>query len=133
MTEQNTQENAIMPTEEAYGLIRSRVYAPAFFTKLAEQYGYQPQTDQEAADMLDMAAQIRYAQDVEEKQAGSNDGLLKVAKQRLHAELANRGIDVANETSTETDLVKQAAVYASHDPALATAFLSLHAQAADAE
>ena len=128
MTEQATQETP-MNADDAFALIHQRVYAPAFFTKLAQDYSIQPQSTQEALDMLHMASQIRYAQELEEKQAGANS-FLAAAQQHLQQEMSARGIDTAGNSGEPTadQQVKQAAVYASHDPELAQALLSLHMQ-----
>lgn len=128
MTEQATQETP-MNSDDAFALVHQRVYAPAFFTKLAQDYNIQPQNEQEAIDMLHMASQIRYAQEMEEKRAGANS-FLSAAQTHLQQELSAMGIGdtESNAAITADQHIKQAAVYASHDPELAQALLSLHMQ-----
>ncbi|HRV29025.1 MAG TPA: hypothetical protein P5522_09595 [Spirochaetia bacterium] len=53
-------KKAEMAKQAAFDVMASTVYNPIFFAKLA-QYGIVPQTEQEAADLLKAASNVRAA------------------------------------------------------------------------
>ena len=118
---------AVMDPNDAFALVHSRIYSPVFFEKLATDFNLAPQTEEEAYQMLNMAASLRQGHMQEEKQASSNS-LLSAAQQHLNSQLQQMGLAPA--ATEPADVIKQAAVQGSFDPELSHAFLSLEASAA---
>lgn len=79
--------------------------------------------------MLTMAAQLRQAHDLHEKQASANTGLAG-AHAHLNQQLAAMGVPSQPQPDQSQHQVKQAAAQASFDPDLSHAILSLQAAAA---
>ena len=129
MSEQAPQDQVqIMDPAEAYGLVHQRVYAPVFFTKLAEDYGISPQTEEEAMDLLERAGQLRVAFNEQQKTASVDQtSVVKAAGQHLDSVMKQAGYPVDDVAQRR---VKQAAQEVSMDPALAHAVISLQAGAA---
>ena len=124
-----TQQPEVLNPDAAFATIHHRVYAPVLFTKLANDYGIRPRNDQERAQMLSMAQELRAAHDQNlEKRGDAQTQLLARAQHQLHGTLAESGIDLGQEDA----LSKQAALEISGDPELAHAVLSLHAAHAQA-
>lgn len=112
--------------DTAYAIVHQRVYVPAFFEKLAKDYNWRPQNQQEVQTALQMAAQLREAFDAEqEKQAAANNPLLR-AQQHLNQVMKQAGYPSLNPTPQDLQ-IKQAAAHGSFDPQLAAAVLSLQA------
>lgn len=129
MTQQNHQPQMLDP-ETAFALVHNRVYAPVFFTKLANDFGIRPRSPQEAQAMLTQAAQLRAARDQQVKMAADEgDGMLAAAGEHLRGVLGDAGFEFEDDMD---NLIKQAAVEVSGDPELAHAVLSLQAAAAAA-
>ena len=134
MTTQANQGGApqVLDPDTAYAVVHQRVYGPVFFEKLAADFNIRPQTQEEAMEMLTMAAQLRSAHDTEqEKQAAATTGLLGQAHAHLNQHLNAQGHQTP-EFDQNQQLVKQAAAQASFDPELANAVLSLQGHAAGA-
>lgn|GEM_PF-5098967 len=134
MTTQAPQGGApqVLDPDTAYAVVHQRVYGPVFFEKLAADFNIRPGTQEEAMEMLTMAAQLRQAHDLEqEKQASSSQGLLGQAHAHLNQHLTAQGIQTP-EFDQNQQLVKQAAAQASFDPELANAVLCLQGHAAGA-
>lgn len=119
----------VLDPDTAYAVVHQRVYGPVFFEKLAADYNIRPRSEQEAMEMLTMAAQLRQAHDLHEKQASANTGLAG-ARAHLNQQLAQMGIQSQPEQNQLQHQVKQAAAQASFDPDLSHAILSLQAAAA---
>lgn len=120
----------VLDPDTAYAVVHQRVYGPVFFEKLAADYNIRPQNEQEAMEMLTMAAQLRSAHDMQEKAASANS-LLGGAHQHLNQQLQSMGMQPqSHQQHQQQNVVKQAAAQASFDPDLAHAILSLQAAAA---
>ena len=64
------EEQNPLTADQAYSELYNRIHAPAFLTKLAQDYGIHPQTEQEALDLLTMGGQLQQAfQSPQNKQA----------------------------------------------------------------
>lgn len=115
----------IMDEDRAFATLYQTVYTPAFFRKLAFDYGFKPRDDNEALRALKLAAQLRVAYDSEqEKVAASKGSVLDRMETGINTMLKRAGHNVPQVLDTQ---LKNAAARASFDPALASAILSLHA------
>lgn len=123
------QQPQMLDPDTAYAMVHQRVYAPVFFSKLAQDYGIKPQSEQEAMEMLAMAGQLRSAHDQGATKQASN-GLLSAAREHLNNALASEGF--ASHDAHNDRLVKRAAAEIAAEPHIANAILSLQAQAAAA-
>ena len=113
--------------DTAYTHVHNSVYAPLFFEKLAGDYGISPANEQEAMQMLTMAAQLRQAHELEqEKQASAAGSVLDAASQHLNAVL---GHQVPAAPTHNDNLVKRAAAQLARDPRMAAAVLAIQANA----
>lgn len=114
-----------MPFDDAYATVHQQVYAPVFFEKLAAEYGIAPQNAAEAGQLLEMAASLRQAHELQvEKTAAAQGSWLGAAQQYLNSTLADMGV-----SPVDSGLVEKAAQQLSLDPSIADAVLSLHAYA----
>lgn len=130
MSETNNNELQLMDPDSAYALVHHKVYSPVFFSKLASDYGIKPGSEQEAYEMMNMAAQLREAHEQgQTKAAGQGSSLLKAAHEHLNNALASEGFDVSQ---PDDGLVEKAAAEVACDPDVAHAILSMQAQAAHA-
>lgn len=112
--------------ETAYAIVHQRVYVPAFFEKLASDYGWRPKTQEEVHTALQMAAQLREAFDAEQEKIAMANNPLSRAQQHLNQVMREAGYPVPHTNQYEQQ-IKQAAAQGSFDPQLASAVLSLHA------
>lgn len=118
---------------EAYAQIHERVYAPAFFNKLASDYGIQPANNDEAYELMTMATKLRAAHDAtQQKQAQaaatSRQSFLKTAHQHLDAVMQQQGLATAPQQANSQEAeIKSAAATLTLDPAIAQAVLQLQA------
>jgi len=129
MSDQN-QAPQVQDPDTAYAMVHQKVYTPVFFTKLANDYGFRPKTDQEAMEMLTMAAQLREGYDQEmEKSASAQGSVLASAHQHLNGTLAESGFDPGGVTD---EMIYKAASEVAFDPEVANAVLSLQVGAAAA-
>lgn len=116
---------------EAYAQIHERVYAPAFFHKLASDYGIQPANDDEAYELMTMATKLRAAHDAtQQKQAqaaaASRQSFLKTAHQHLDSVLQQQGLAAVQQpVSSHEAEIKSAAATLTLDPVIAQAVLQL--------
>jgi len=102
-----------------------RVYADAFFSKMAE-YGYTPRTEADAVAMLETAAQTDQLPDETEKVAA--DSTFVAINSELSQLLAGQGLA----TPTFEDGVKQAAFTYATDANIYKSVLALKAAQAEA-
>lgn len=122
------QAPTLMDPDTAFSVVQERVHNPVFFEKLARDWNIQPRTNEEAMEMLTMAAQLRMAHAHQEKQAAAVRSPLADARSHLNAQMQRIGLggEVAQMHQRQ---VKQAAVQGSFDPELANAILCLQAAA----
>jgi len=127
----NQQQVQLLDPDSAYALVHHKVYSPVFFSKLASDFGIQPQSEAEAMEMMNMAAQLREAHEQGQTKAasGGHGTMLGAAREHLNNALANEGYDVSQPTD---GLVEKAAADVANDPEIAHAVLSLQAGAAHA-
>jgi len=123
---QNTQ--ALPDPAEAYQQLFNNVHAQVFIGKLAS-YGIHPSTEKEAADLFDLAGQLRHV-DSNEKQA-ENHSRFTGAVSALNSVLGASPQTVQQNYANRSQAVKQAAFELSKDPSVYNAVLSL--KAAEAE
>lgn len=79
-----------MTLQESYDVLATQVHAPVFFAKLANNYGYRPNSEEEAIRCLKMAGKLRNAYEKEavktaSKQANTLDELDALLDNRLSA------------------------------------------------
>ncbi len=116
---------AAMPAQDAYAIVHQRVYAPVFRDKLASLGIPGTESDAELAKMMNMAAQLRDAYEINrQKQAASHGSLLDHAQKQLNSELEKRGFAV-RPNPQEDVMRKQACANGARDPQLAHAILSM--------
>lgn len=130
---QQTAQEKQAAAVDAYATLHEQVYAPAFFHKLASDYGIRPDGDEEAYELMTMATKLRTAHDTEQqKQASavvsSRKTFLKTAHQRLDALMQQHGLAKAAQTENTLQAeIKAAAATLTLDPKLAHAALSIQA------
>ncbi len=82
----------MLTAEQAYNVLVTSVHAPVFFRKLASVYSIEPQNEEDAQELLRMAADLRNAHNQStQKQARANGSLIKQARQALQAQLQKEG------------------------------------------
>lgn len=118
----------LLDPDDAFALVHSRVYAPVFFTKLAQDYGIRPANTEEATAMLEMAAQLRAADDQDKQKQAAAGNKLAAARAHLQKALQSEGFQVSNDT--QDHLISKAASEVAMQPDIAHAVLSLQARAA---
>lgn len=114
-------ENQNLTSEEAYNVLVAQVHAPVFFEKLARVWNINPQTQEEARELLLIAGQLRNAHEEENvKQAGARGNFYSEARRNLHQALNQTGYtSLIDEDAT----VKQAADAAIQNPLIKEAAL----------
>lgn len=113
---------APLDANTAYSVVFQRVHAPIFFQKLAAR-NIHPANAEEANTMLEMGSKLHdlYDQEQQQKTAGHTN-LLKQASAHLDNLLGKAAAPAAPPAASR---VKEAAVQASFDPAIAHAVLSI--------
>lgn len=110
--------------DQANAVLISTVQLPVFFEKLAADWGFAPQSDEEAISYLKMAADLRLATaGQQEKAANSRLSLIQRAQQDLGGVL--HGTQSQKTASTIDHQIKSAAQIVAKNPAVAQAILSL--------
>jgi hypothetical protein len=110
---------------EAYQRLVRDVYAPVFFTKLARDYGWAPQSDEDRQQALELAGMLRRAEEEEmAKQAASFNRatLINEATDGMKSEMARRGHPTMP-SSREAAMAKVAAQAVEQDEGLVNAAL----------
>ena len=118
--------------EQAYNHLFTNVHARAFFGKLAS-LGFQPRSEKEAADMLELAGKLRMVEQ-QTKQASATANPYAQASNGLDQVLAQAGLDggIKQASSQERDVaINQVAAQVMEDPDIYNSVLSL--KAAEAE
>lgn len=96
-----------MTPEDAYNILVSQVHAPVFFTKLANVYNIKPETEEDASELLLIAAQLRNAHEQDQaKQASARTNYFADARKELTDKLNITGY---NAIPYDDISVKQAA------------------------
>lgn len=102
-------ENTAIPSvKQAEDLLLQQVQYPAFFEKLAVTWGIRPQSENEAIQMIKMAAYLRVVHSQEqEKSAAATGSFLDRAMAHLENNVQLGGVNVSQLESDE--MYKQAA------------------------
>jgi len=111
------QQQAPTP-QDAYNHLLQNLHAPVFFNKLAQDYGVQPQSRQEALDLLSLGGSLFQQYQNQEKQASNNSRF---------SGLLNEITGGAASAQTDDALIEKAAAEAAADPGFAQATLLLQA------
>lgn len=76
-------QQANVTPQQAHNHVYQTVHAPAFFNKLAKDFGITPRTEQEAVDLLSMGARLQeqYHSDVKQAAAGGGSRYADVARE----------------------------------------------------
>lgn len=91
--------------DQAFDKIATDVHANVFFTKLAQR-GYQPRSQEEAFELLKLAADLRTAAEDPRIKAAfdrSNPNPYAVARESLHGYLRQTGLDGPFKSAGETE------------------------------
>ncbi len=110
-----------LSNEEAYNVLVAEVHAPVFFEKLARVWGVKPQSNEEARELLMMAAELRSAHEQDlQKTAAQNTNFYSEARRDLTNVLNQRGFQPivnsdesfqkAANTAVQNPLIKEAAL-----------------------
>lgn len=131
MSNQNTQGQPSLPNpQEAFNHLYNTVHAPAFFNKLAS-FGYQPRTEKEAAELLELAGKLRMVeQDPQVKAASAANSPYAEANQALDRALSAYGLDgsIKQAGAQEREIgLRRVASQLAADPAVFNSVLSLKA------
>jgi len=122
---QNTQ--ALPDPADAYQQLFDGVHAQVFFGKLAS-YGIQPTTEKEAADLFELAGQLRHV-DSPEKQASAHSRF-GGAVSALNSVLGSTAAGQQQQARVQNQAIKQAAAELMQDSSVYNAVLSLKAHEA---
>lgn len=107
--------DALPDPVNAYNHLFENVHSRLFFNKLAAA-GIGPATEQEAADLLQLAGKLRQFAPAEEKQASS----------RFNEAVQSLSAVVPQTPANQEVAVKQAAAAVLQDPSIYQSLLSLH-------
>jgi hypothetical protein len=124
-----TNQATLPDANAAYGTLFDNVHAQVFFGKLAS-YGIQPGTEKEAADLLEIAAQLRGV-DNPVKQA-SEQSRFGNAVQALGSVVSSTPYGQKQAAIAQDNAIKQAAATLAQDPNLYNSVLALKAYEAAA-
>ena len=119
------QEIQVPRPDAAYDFLYGQVHAPVFFNKLAQDYGIIPSTDDEAARLLEMGADLFAAEQQEqEKQANDRGSFIGEAHNSLQMLLGKQASARGVQTQANDRLVKAAAAELTQNPYVRAAALS---------
>lgn len=116
MTETSTPD-----VEAAYQRLFVDVHAPAFFEKLAADFGIRPENERQAAQLLDIGEKLWSAQqEINVKEAAANTDWLTTAASQLDQSLTEAGLQ---SESNQADYQQKAAAFADN-PQIKSAVLA---------
>jgi|TARA_R110000824_G_scaffold29652_7_gene98491 hypothetical protein len=127
----NETQAALPNPEDAYNNLFEGVHANVFFGKLAN-HGFQPQSEKEAADLLQLAGRLRHV-DETEKAASADQSRFEGASQALDGILSGAGlgnVKAAQAHNEEDQAIKAAAAQLAEEPLFYNSVLSLKAHEA---
>jgi hypothetical protein len=121
-------DEAVLPdVQTAYNTLFDGVHQQVFFNKLAS-YGFVPQNEKEAAEMLELAGKLRYVEGEEEKAAADEsrvsqanvalDNVLGIPREQGEKRAA---------AEDESAAISQAAAQLAEEPAFYNSVLALKA------
>jgi hypothetical protein len=121
-------ENIKAAAEQAYGVIVEKLQAPYFFEKLAAN-GIRPRNDAEAAELWELGQKLQVLYSAtQEKAAEAGVSNLSAWNAELDAALASAGVGNVEKKAAWDGY----AAFASEQPEIASAVLTLQAAAATA-
>ena len=120
----NENQASLPDPQDAYNHLFDGVHAEVFFGKLAS-YGIQPASEKEAADLLQLAGQLRHV-DSSEKQA-SESSRFGGAVSALNSAVNNTPAGQQKQAEAKGEAIKQAAQQLMQDPSVYASVLSLKA------
>ena len=118
----NENQASLPEPADAYNNLFEGVHANVFFGKLANQ-GFQPQSEKEAGDLLQLAGRLRHVED-NEKAASAHHSRFGGAVGALDSAL---GASAQTAAIAESQAIKAAAAQLAEDPAIYNSVLSLKA------
>ena len=127
----NKNQATLPDPAEAYNNLFEGVHANVFFGKLAN-HGFQPQSEKEAADLLQLAGRLRHV-DENEKAASIDQSRFEGPAQALDGILSGAGlgeVKAAKAYDEETHAIKAAAAQLAQEPLFYNSVLSLKAHEA---
>ena len=127
----NENQASLPEPADAYNNLFEGVHANVFFGKLANQ-GFQPQSEKEAADLLQLAGRLRHV-DETEKAASADQSRFEGPTQALDGILNGTGlgeVKAAQAYDEETQAIKAAAAQLAEEPLFYNSVLSLKAHEA---
>jgi hypothetical protein len=127
----NKNQATLPEPAEAYNNLFEGVHANVFFGKLANQ-GFQPQSEKEAADLLQLAGRLRHVDDTE-KAASASHSRFEGPTDALDSVMEGAGlgsIKAAQAYTEEDQAVKAAAAQLAQEPIYYNSVLSLKAHEA---
>jgi|TARA_R110002051_G_scaffold312696_1_gene388077 hypothetical protein len=127
----NENQASLPEPADAYNNLFEGVHANVFFGKLANQ-GFQPQSEKEAADLLQLAGRLRHV-DENEKAASIDQSRFEGPAQALDGILSGAGlgeVKAAKAYDEETQAIKAAAAQLAQEPLFYNSVLSLKAHEA---
>ena len=127
----NENQASLPEPADAYNNLFEGVHANVFFGKLANQ-GFQPQSEKEAADLLQLAGRLRHV-DETEKAASAEQRRFEGPTQALDGILNGTGlgeVKAAQAYDEETQAIKAAAAQLAEEPLFYNSVLSLKAHEA---
>lgn len=108
--------------QESYDALVKKVYGPVFFNKLASAYGIPPGSEEEAGQLLALAAKLRQVELSETvKTAGARTNVLSEAHRDLDKLM---GVPASNLSPVDDAAVKQAAAELAQDQEMRDAALT---------
>jgi hypothetical protein len=120
----NENQAGLPDPQDAYNHLFDGVHAEVFFGKLAS-YGIQPSSEKEAADLLQLAGQLRHV-DSSEKQA-SEGSRFGGAVEALNSAFNNTPAGQQKQAEAKGEAIKQAAEQLMQDSDIYASVLSLKA------
>lgn len=118
----NENQASLPDPADAYNQLFEGVHANVFFGKLAN-HGFQPQSEKEAADLLQLAGRLRHVED-NEKAASASQSRFGGAVGALDQAM---GVSAQSAELAESQAIKAAAAQLAEDPAIYNSVLSLKA------
>jgi len=90
--------------EDSYNVLVAQVHAPVFFNKLAQAYGIEAKSQEDARELLMLCGELRNVHEQElHKQASAGTSFINEARHDLQAVMGNHGyVPIANDVSAAT-------------------------------
>jgi len=119
----NENEVVLPDPQDAYNHLFDGVHSEVFFGKLAS-YGIHPSSEKEAADLLQLAAQLSHAVDSEKT---ASESRFSGAVQALNSAFNNTPAGLQKQAKAKDQAIEKAAEQLAQDPAIFASVISLKA------